>query len=259
MKSLERSPGSRTGIVTGAGAGIGRAISRTLLSSGVDIVGIDCEPGGLGELQLEFGSSPGRFLPVDGDAASAEVLRTAFETCKREFAHGPSIVVVNAGRGLQGSVLTSDPAMWQGTFSTNYIGALRLLRRAAQAMLEDGKGTGDMPRDIVYVGSATGRRVTLFNAVYGAGKAGIHAATEGLRLELATLGVRASLIEPGIVATQFQKSAGYDLGQFADHEREIGPFLAAEDVARLVHFIVSQPAHIHISNAMIRPTRQVMP
>jgi len=64
------------------------------------------------------------------------------------------------------------------------------------------------------------------------------------------------LIEPGFVRTSFQEVAGYDMNWVTSLERELGPFLAAEDVGRVIEFVLSQPPHVHLDDVRMRPTRQ---
>jgi NADP-dependent 3-hydroxy acid dehydrogenase YdfG len=82
---------------------------------------------------------------------------------------------------------------------------------------------------------------------------------ESLRRLMAPRGIRITLLEPGIVKSEFQASAGYDPASFGQFMDSISPVLSPEDIARMMMFIVSQPAGVHINNVMIRPTRQEYP
>jgi NADP-dependent 3-hydroxy acid dehydrogenase YdfG len=68
-----------------------------------------------------------------------------------------------------------------------------------------------------------------------------------------------SLVEPGVVISGFQDGAGYDDKMVRTFEEKFGPLLYGEDVANAIHFIVTQPPHVHISDIMVRPTRQDYP
>ena len=61
------------------------------------------------------------------------------------------------------------------------------------------------------------------------------------------------------VVSEFQGVAGYDPKWFDDVVARIGPVLQPEDVARAITFIASQPAHVHLSEVLLRPTRQDYP
>jgi len=71
--------------------------------------------------------------------------------------------------------------------------------------------------------------------------------------------VRVSLVEPGIVISGFQAVANYSDTMVQGFHDKFGPLLAGEDVANAIHFIVSQPPHVHIGDVLIRPTRQEYP
>lgn len=197
---------------------------------------------------------------VPGDASEADTLARLVDTCRRELDGPPSIGIVNAGGGLPGTVLTSDASRWESLFRVNVVGALRQMRVFAEAMLPAARADPlGQPLDIVVTGSTVGTNVSPFNSVYGASKFAVHGAAEGLRREVGPLGIRVSLVEPGIVGTNFQAAAGYDPAWFDTYALEIGPVLSADDVARAIAFITSQPPHVHLNAAVLRPTRQAYP
>ena len=113
--------------------------------------------------------------------------------------------------------------------------------------------------DIVIVGSVVGRHISPFSAVYGATKFAVHALAEGLRRELGPKGIRVSLVEPGLVVSGFQEAAGYSDDLVQNFHDKFGPLLHGDDVANAIHFIVAQPPHVHISDIVVRPTRQDYP
>ena len=113
----------------------------------------------------------------------------------------------------------------------------------------------DKAADIIIIGSVVGRNISPFSAVYGATKFAVHALAEGLRREVGPKGIRVSLIEPGILISGFQEVAGYSDATVSAFNEKWGPLLIGEDVANTIHFMVSQPPHVHISEIMIRPTR----
>ena len=95
--------------------------------------------------------------------------------------------------------------------------------------------------------------------MYGATKFAVNALAEGLRRELGPKGIRVSLVEPGIVLSGFQAVAGYDDEMLKSFNQKFGPLLMGEDVADAIHYVVTRPPHVHISDIMVRPTRQDYP
>ena len=139
-------------------------------------------------------------------------------------------------------------------------GTLALLQIAAQKMLDEQQSCyPNRAADIVIIGSVVGRHISPFSAVYGATKFAVHSLAEGLRREVGPKGIRVSLVEPGIVVSGFQDAAGYGDDLVQNFEDRFGPLLHGEDVANAIHYIVTQPPHVHISDIIVRPTRQDYP
>lgn len=108
----------------------------------------------------------------------------------------------------------------------------------------------DTAADIIIIGSVVGRNISPFSAVYGATKFAVHALAEGLRREVGTKGIRVSLVEPGILLSGFQEAAGYSDTMVSTFTEKFGPLLIGEDIANTIHFMISQPPHVHISEIM---------
>ena len=248
---------SRIAIVTGATSGIGEATVRKFVTSGFGVVGNGRNTAKLVALEKEFGSA---FHGVVGDAADNAVLEELFTTAKDRFDQTVDIVVANAGRGLGGSVMDADLVEFEALLKINVTGTLSLLQKAAQRMVVTQQNNyPDSAMDIVIVGSVVGRHVSPFSAVYGASKFAVHALAEGLRREVGPKGVRVSLVEPGFVLSGFQAGAGYSDELVQSFKDDFGPLLVGDDVANAIHYIVNQPPHVHISDIVVRPTRQDYP
>lgn len=245
----------RIAIVTGTSAGIGLAIIRDLIAKGVRVVGNGRRREKLEQVGLELPSSHYAF--VCGDASEIETIDQLFVTARERFGRAADIVIVNAGRGLAGSVLTADLTQLESMVHTNLVGALRLLRRSGEELLKD--PAPNVARDIVVLGSTVGRHHSPFSAVYGSTKFAVNSLAESFRREIGPQGIRVSLIEPGIVESEFQAVAGYSAEWEQTFMNKFAPVLKPADVARVVSFIISQPPHVHINDVMLRPTRQDYP
>ncbi|HQU17043.1 MAG: short-chain dehydrogenase [Chromatiales bacterium 21-64-14] len=248
---------ARIAIVTGATSGIGEATARKFIASGFGVVGNGRNAIRLSALEKEFGTA---FRGVAGDASDGAVLDKLFVSAGDHFGKTADIVVANAGSGLGGSVKDADLSGFENLLKINVTGTLALLQKAAQKMVAAQQNTyPNSAADIVIIGSVVGRHISPFSAVYGASKFAVHALAEGLRREVGTKGVRVSLVEPGIVLSGFQAGAGYTDEMVQSFEDKFGPLLVGDDVANAIHFIVTQPPHVHISDIMVRPTRQDYP
>lgn len=275
MHSTDKPLESRIALITGASAGIGRDCALHMASLGAKLVLNARREPKLAklaqQLQEQYPTSDGspRSVVSLGDAADQsvidEMMAAAAQLRSGEGSGGhkiPDIVVVNAGRGLNGSVMTSDTTQWEEMVRTNLIGAALLIRAAGKALvdLQQSRDWPDGgPADLVILGSTVGRHISPFSSMYGSTKFAVNSLAEAARRELGPKGVRVSLIEPGIVKSEFQQVAGYDEGKFGELMDTISPVLSPMDIARTIGFIISQPAGMHISDVVIRSTRQEYP
>lgn len=265
----------RVAVITGASSGIGEAVAAELAGQGCLLVLNARRVEKLEAVAFRLEKRPTRSSPptvvcVPGDASEQRVINAMFDAAEKHFQRAADVVVVNAGRGLAGSLTTSDESQWEEVIRTNYLGAAKLMRTAAdrlvQAISSNPEGEAGLsgewlnrPRDIVAIGSSVGRNISPFSSMYGSTKFAVHALAEALRREIGPKGIRVTTIEPAIVASEFQAVAGYDATTFGSFMNRIGPVLLPADVARTIGFVVSQPAHVHLNNVAIRPTRQDYP
>lgn len=258
---------NRIAIVTGASAGIGEAIAVDLVSHGATVVVNARRKEKLDDLVGRLGVEDA--AAVVGDCATDSVVGLMFDAAKQMFGGGTrqaNLVVVNAGRGLDGSVVTSDESQWEEMIRTNLLGAAKLIRAAAKRMLAEieadaaiGKHWTKQPRDIIVIGSTVGRHVSPFSSMYGATKFGVNSLAEAARRELGPKGIRVSLIEPGFVTSEFQGVAGYNQDWLKGVFDRIGPVLDPQDVANLISTMTALPAHVHWGDVVLRGTRQDYP
>ena len=244
----------RRALVTGASAGIGRATALDLAAAGAAVVVSARRAGRLEELAREIESAGGTAFALPADAADTAAVDRLWADATDKLGGAPDLVVVNAGRGLQGGVLSSDESVWEGMVRLNVLGAMHLMKIAAEAL-----ESADGPRDVFVLGSVVGTNVSPFSGVYGATKFAVEAAAEALRREVGKSGVRVTVIKPGIVASEFQEVAGYDHETFGSVVEKFGRVLDPGDVARCVRFAAGQPAHVHVNVLTVRPVGQDYP
>ena len=253
----------RTAIVTGSSSGIGEAIARALAASGAGVVINARRESRLRKLERSIEGLGGRAACVAGDAVEAETIGRMFDAAQALSPDGlgADLVVANAGRGLAGSVLTSSESEWEEVIRINLLGCARLVREAGNRLIPmapEGEPCA-RARDIVVLGSNVGRHISPFSSLYGATKFAANSLAEAARREMGPRGVRVSLIEPGVVLSEFQAVAGYTSELTEGFEQKFGPLLKPEDVARAIVFVVAQPAHVHVNDVVIRATRQDYP
>jgi NADP-dependent 3-hydroxy acid dehydrogenase YdfG len=245
-------------VITGASAGIGRATAEELAALGASVVLQARRKEKLDEVVQAIQAKGGQALAVPGDASKESDIE---QLITHALAFGEKlhqsakldIVIVNAGRGLAGGLLTSDTSQWQPMYDINVMGAAHLMRRAGQLMVEQQSG------DIVILGSVAGDNISPFSGFYGSSKFAIAGMAEAFRREVCAKNVRVTLIKPGVVISEFQSVAGYNHDNFYKNMERFGKVLDPLDVARVIAFVVTQPPSVHLNEIMLRPTKQDYP
>jgi len=265
--SHQSSLSGRVALITGASAGIGQAVALDLASKGAAIVLNARRAERIDELAQritdQFGMIDGkaRAICVPGDASDDSTIDAMLAASQDHFGIVSDLIIANAGRGLDGSVMTSDTEQWESMLKTNILGVARLIRKAGTQLLDlqANREWTEHPADIVILGSTVGRHISPFSSMYGCTKFAVNSLAEAARRELGPSGIRVSLIEPAIVKSEFQEKAGYDPDAFDKVMDKFAPVLVPEDIAISIGFIVTQPASVHVCDVVIRPTRQDYP
>ena len=217
-------------LITGASTGIGAATARSAAEAGYKVVLAARSEAKLQALASEIGGLAVRCDVTEWSDQEALVTRALDEFGQID------VVFANAGFGAKRGFLEESPEFWKSMVLTNVYGCA-LTIRATMPALKESKG------HLLLTSSVAGRR-SLPGSLYSASKHAVTAMGEAARLEYNDSGVRVTLIEPGAVDTPF-----------FDSPLQIRA-LDADDVARTVMFVVSQPPHVDINEILIRPTAQ---
>jgi NADP-dependent 3-hydroxy acid dehydrogenase YdfG len=244
----------KTAVITGASSGIGRATALALAKQGVSLVLMARRMEPLEKTAAAVVKAGGKALAIAGDAGDRAAIDSLLKVA---VGFSPDarldIVIVNAGRGLAGGMISSDDAQWEEVYRTNVLGAAYLMRQAGKLM------AGQHSGHIVVLGSTVGRNISPFSAFYGSSKFAVGAMAEALRQEVCSQGVKVSLVMPGIVVSGFQKVAGYTPENFGKNAEKYGELLQPEDIAANIVWILSQPPRANICELTIRPAGQSYP
>lgn len=239
----------RLAFVTGAAGGIGRAIGRSLAASGCRVILADRDAASLAGLAAEFGDAAHALVLDVDDAAAVDGCLDALPEGLRAI----DLLVNNAGHDIGGRVRfdLGSADDWSAIIQTNLIGLMRVTRAILPGMIARDRG------DIVNISSISAIRMVPDQAPYSASKAGIHMFTDILRGELAETPLRVIEVLPGltrtgIVATRLRG----DEEAAARYFERFGMALEPDDVARCVHFAVSQPAHVQLAQMFVLPTNR---
>lgn len=189
-------------LVTGATTGIGRETTLHLARLGHRVYATGRKAAALSELEAE---AKGAGLPVETfllDVDDEGSIRAAGEeVTRRTGGHGLDVLVNNAGFGhLAPMELVTDGDL-RRQLETNVVGLVKVTQQFVPAMRARGAGK------IINVSSMVGRMTLPLQGIYCATKHAVEALSDALRMELASFGVRVTLVEPGAIKTQFGATA----------------------------------------------------
>lgn len=237
-----------TAVVTGASSGIGAATARELAERGFQVV-LGARRRELTEaLAEEIGED--RATAVRLDVTDADSV-AAFVSMVTVNAPQIRVLVNNAGgaRGMA-AVLDADESHWRWMWETNVIGTLRVTKGLLPALVASGNG------HIVTVTSIAAIEPYDNGAGYTSAKHAQAVLHRTLRGELLGQPVRLTEIAPGMVETEFSL-VRFD-GDAAKADKVYAGLtpLTAVDVAEVIGFAVSRPAHVNLDTIVLKPRDQ---
>jgi NADP-dependent 3-hydroxy acid dehydrogenase YdfG len=244
----------RVAVVTGASSGIGAAAARRLASAGARVAVLARRGEQLEILVKEIEQAGGIATAVPVDVTDAESLRAAAAQIEDEF--GPvDLLFNNAGVMLPAPVEELPVGQWQHQIDLNITGLMNAIGAFVPQLIKSAGEKG--VADLVSTSSVAAQNIFPYFAVYSGTKAYVTQMSRTLRAELGPKDVRVSAIEPGLVGTELQSHVT-DQGalDWLEGSKETITWLAPEDVAESILFIVSQPAHVNLQQVTIMPTRQ---
>jgi NAD(P)-dependent dehydrogenase (short-subunit alcohol dehydrogenase family) len=223
-------------IVTGASAGIGRAITRAFVERGAKVAGMARRPEPGAELEAELGPAF-RFVP--GDVTEPAACRRLVEATVDAFGRA-DVLVNNAGYGLPvNRVEDTTDEDWRAMLDANLTSCFNMCRAVLPTMQAQAKGL------IVNLSSFAGEQALAYMAPYAAAKAGLVQLTKVVAVENRDRGVRANAVIIGAVPTKQSHDTAREVAKFLrgpefvpDREKPIGSFagvrMSAESVARTI-------------------------
>lgn len=233
--------------ITGGTAGIGKATTLLLAENGYHIFLIGRDSEKIEDLREDAAKSGlGKKIHCQVlDLDDTKKLKKDLPQIWND--HGPfSVLINNAGIGF-GGVRAADFDSLEYLIHTNLGSYLKL-----SSFFSDKMVTHKIAGDIINVGSMSADTRDAESSGYVATKAGIQGFTEALRKELNPHDIRVSLIEPGAVGTDLQKQSSKEQLELEEKME----MLQAEDIAKIILFVLQQERRTSIVEIKVKPLRQ---
>jgi len=238
----------KTALITGASAGLGLAIAKSLSEAGYQLLLVARRESKLIELAS---SLPTQCHVIACDINNFDQLTAALDARPDSF-KDIDLLVNNAGLAL--GLETADKTNWndwQTMIQTNCMALSFLTRKILPGMVERNNG------HIINVGSAAGSYAYKGGNVYGASKAFVDHFTMNLRADLIGKKIRVTNLAPGLVGeTEFSYVRFNGDAEKAESFYENCDALTPEDVANSVLWVASLPEHVNVNRLDIMPTCQ---
>jgi NAD(P)-dependent dehydrogenase (short-subunit alcohol dehydrogenase family) len=222
-------------LVTGAAAGIGRAITELYVDKGADVVLVDMSPS-VREVARELAAHGRRTLGIVADLTETEALRHILDEALEAFGR-IDILVNNAGVALLEAAESLPEDSWDRTMAVNLKAPFLLSQLVGRAMIDAGGGK------IINIASQAGVVALDRHVAYCSSKAGIVMMTKVLALEWARHGITVNAISPTVTLTELGKRAW--AGQVGEDMKAlipVGRFAHPEEVAAVALFLASGAA-----------------
>lgn len=230
-------------VVTGGGAGIGRAIALRLAAEGARVAVNDLDGTRAESTAAAIGSAGGTAVACAGDVSDEAAVEMLFAAA--EDAWGPvTLCVNNAGIVQQARFETLSVADFDRMIAVHLRGCFLGCRRALPAMLAAGSGV------IINIASQLGQIGAVELSHYAAAKAGIIGLTKSLAREVSARGVRVNAVAPGPISTDLVLALSPEWRAAKAAELPLGRFGVPEDVAATVAFLASDDAAIYVGQTL---------
>lgn len=233
--------GGQVALITGASAGIGRAIARAFLGEGADLVVVARREERLTELAAEAERLGRACIAVSGDVREEETAQRALQAALERLGR-LDILVNNAGVGVYKRIEETELADYERMMDTNMRSTFIFTRQVVPALLRRQAGT------IITIASMAGVMGFPGEAVYCATKFAQVGFMQALDRELRPKGIKVGVICPGGVKTEFAIGSGRTAEGVAESE-----MLEAEDVAAAALLMATQRAGARIMEVRMRP------
>lgn len=238
----------KVALITGATSGIGHATAFEFAKQGLDLVLCGRRLNRLETIQKALSKLANVHI-LNFDVRDKQETFKAIKSLPNKFKR-IDILINNAGNahGLD-PIDEGSLEDWDAMMDINVKGLLYVSRAIIPGMTARKSG------QIINIGSSAGKEVYPKGNVYCGSKHAVLAITEGMRIDLNPYGIKVGAINPGLVETEFSK-VRFKGDKIANTVYQGYKALQPEDVAEVIYFAVSRPAHVNIADVLMFCTAQ---
>jgi len=242
----------QTAFITGATSGIGKATAEIFAKNNIRLILCGRRVERLMELQEEL-SKLTEVTTLQFDVRDRNDVADQIANLPKDFQQ-IDILINNAGNahGLS-AIQDGNIEDWDAMLDINVKGLLYVSRAIIPQMTTRNSGF------IVNIGSIAGKEVYPNGNVYCASKHAVNALNKAMRIDLNKHSIRVSGIHPGAVETEFSEVRFKGDTQKAAKVYSGYKALQAEDIAEIIHFVITRPYHVNIEDLVVYPTAQASP
>ena len=240
---------SKVAVVTGAGAGIGRATSLLFAREGARVAAVDVVPGGIQSLVQEIASAGGSAAAIVTDVSKADDVEKCISQVVAAFG-GIDILFKNAGIVPQGKIHETTETEWDRSMAVNVKSMYLMSRQVVPLFQKQGGGV------ILNTSSAVVLRSVENRAAYAAAKGAVLALTRCMAFDYVKDGIRVNCLCPGTVETPSLQGRMAALGEVETVRKQfearqpIGRLGTAEEIAEAALYLVSDVAGFVTGSAL---------
>ncbi len=236
----------KTILITGASSGFGLKMAKKFAKNGYQIIAVARRGERLKKLKQKIKN----IYTIKLDVSDKDAVFKAIKNLPKEFSK-LDILVNNAGFALgQERAHKTNLSDWENMVDVNIKGLLYVTKAVLPLMVKQKCGY------IFNIGSIAGTYPYEGSNVYGASKSFVRQFSLNLRTDLKNTNIRVTNIEPGLAKTKFSITRFKGDKKRADSVYENTKYLTAKDIANIVYFCASQPAHVNINTLEVMPTTQ---
>jgi 3-hydroxy acid dehydrogenase / malonic semialdehyde reductase len=237
-------------LITGASSGIGAACVKYFAQAGAKLILAARRIEKLQQVVESLNIQPANVYLIQLDVRDRIAVESAISHLPTEWSN-IDILINNAGlsRGLD-KLHEANFQDWEEMIDTNIKGLLYVTRYVLPGMVQRNKG------HIINIGSIAGHQTYPGGNVYCSTKAAVKSISEGLKLDLIGTQVRVTSVDPGMVETEFSNVRFHGDNQRADQVYQGLTPLTPDDIADVIFFCATRPAHVNINEVILMPVDQ---